>query len=163
MAQDTSPLSILVINPNSSQTVTKGIERGIESLKSLFNANINCIQIDNAPEAIETKEHITEIEPLISQVIKESNADAYVIACFSDPGVSILRQSGLSNIFGIAECGILTAAGQPGPIGIISILPASIPRHALQVSAIGLESRLAGDLALNLGVLELENGTSPLC
>ncbi|MEH6630483.1 MAG: aspartate/glutamate racemase family protein [Halopseudomonas aestusnigri] len=157
MINDTTPFSILVINPNSSQTVTQGIERGIESLKNLYNANITCTQIENAPKAIETKEHIAEIEPLISQLISKSNADAFVIACFSDPGVSILRQSGVSNIYGIAECGMLIAAGQPGPFGIISILPASIPRHALQVSAIGLGSRLAGDVALNLGVLELDN------
>ena len=50
---------------------------------------------------------------------------------------------------------MLMAAGLTGRFGIISILEASVARHQAQVAQAGLTNRLAGDLPLNLGVLEL--------
>jgi Asp/Glu/hydantoin racemase len=41
--------------------------------------------------------------------------------------------------------------------GVISILPASIPRHMRSFGAMGVMDRLAGDRALGLGVTELSD------
>lgn len=41
--------------------------------------------------------------------------------------------------------------------GVISILPASIPRHLRGFGAMGVRARLAGDRALGLGVAALED------
>ena len=41
--------------------------------------------------------------------------------------------------------------------GVISILPASIPRHYRSFAAMGVRNRLAGDRALGRGVAELSD------
>lgn len=148
---------IQVINPNSSRAVTDTIEQSIHDLPARMNLEIIYSQLSKAPNVIETNEDVQIAEELIKAEIKTSSADAFVVACFSDPGVRYLRENGQRNVYGIAETAMLIAALQKGDFGIISILSASIPRHQKQAHAIGLDTRLAGDVALNLGVLELEN------
>ena len=41
--------------------------------------------------------------------------------------------------------------------GVIAILPASIPRHLRYFGAMGVTSRLAAELAINVGVVDLAN------
>jgi Asp/Glu/hydantoin racemase len=58
-------------------------------------------------------------------------------------------------VLGIAESGLLTALTLGERVGIIAILATSIPRHGRFVRALGIESRLAGELPIGLGVSEL--------
>ena len=149
--------NIRVLNPNSSRHVTEGIEEAVAGLSTRLNIDLQCAQLDHAPAAIETAAHIQQITPMIEADIYATPADAHIIACFSDPAVAGLRADGFRTVFGIAECAMLMAAGISGRFGIISILEASVERHREQVARTGLSSRLAGDLALDLGVLELSN------
>jgi allantoin racemase len=80
---------------------------------------------------------------------------AFVIACFSDPGLHACREATTRPVLGIAECGLLTALTQGERFGILAILPTSVPRHLRLVRQLGLDARFAGDLPLGLGVLEL--------
>ncbi len=58
-------------------------------------------------------------------------------------------------MFGIAECGLMSATARAGRVGVIAILEASVERHRRFYAARGIESRIAGELPLDLGVLEL--------
>jgi allantoin racemase len=80
-----------------------------------------------------------------------------VIACYSDPGLAAMRERYDVPVFGIAEAAILTAMIKGQRFGVISIMPASIPRHMRYLGAMGVTDRLAGDLPLNLTVQELNN------
>jgi Asp/Glu/hydantoin racemase len=68
-----------------------------------------------------------------------------------------LRQQARAPALGIAESSILTAMTLGEKFGIVSILSESIPRHARYVEAMGGTSRMAADLPLELGVLELQD------
>jgi Asp/Glu/hydantoin racemase len=46
--------------------------------------------------------------------------------------------------------------------GVISILARSVPRHLRYIAAMGVGERLAGDLPLGLGVLELADARNTL-
>jgi Asp/Glu/hydantoin racemase len=65
-------------------------------------------------------------------------------------------------VLGIAECGILTALTLGHRFGIISILARSVPRHLRYVGAMGLSDRLAADLPIELGVVELADESRTL-
>ena len=65
-------------------------------------------------------------------------------------------------MLGIAECGILTALTLGHRFGVISILARSVPRHLRYIAAMGVGQRLAGDLAIGLGVAELAAGRGTL-
>ncbi|MBT5073042.1 MAG: hypothetical protein HOJ34_05215 [Kordiimonadaceae bacterium] len=148
---------ILMLNANSSCTVTKSMAEELAGPASLLNVTVDYDQIGAAPEAIESTEDVALAHELVTDYVKKSNYDAYVIACFCDPGVEDLRALGYQNVFGIAESAMHLAANMGGKFGMISILDISVARHKEQVERAGLTSMLAEDLALNLGVLELED------
>lgn len=156
MGENAKP-RILMLNANSSCSVTKGIAAELVEPSSLLNVTVDYDQIDGAPAAIESGDDVALAHQLVSDYVKKSDYDAYVIACFCDPGVEELRALGYQNVFGIAQSAMHLAANTGGKFGIISILDISVERHKEQVERAGLTSMLAEDLALNLGVLELEN------
>ena len=96
------------------------------------------------------------VEPIRRRVAaEEARAAAFVIACFSDPGLAEAREATAKPVFGIAESGLMSAMARAGRVGVIAILEASVARHRRFYAARGIEGRIAGELPLNLGVLEL--------
>lgn len=148
---------LYIINPNSTQAVTDGIDAALAPLRMSGGPEIRCITLKEGPPGIQTQQHIDGlIMPLCAQVqALESDAAGFVIACFSDPGLYSVRETTRKPVLGIAECGVLTALTLGHRFGVISILPASIPRHLRYFAAMGVSDRLAADLAINRGVLEL--------
>lgn len=146
-----------MLNANSSCSVTRGMEAELSEPSKMFNVQIDYDQIDAAPEAIESTEDVHLAHKLVTEYVEKSDYDAYVIACFCDPGVQELRALGYQNVFGIAESAMHLAANSGGKFGMVSILDISVERHIKQVERAGLSDLLAADLALNLGVLELED------
>jgi Asp/Glu/hydantoin racemase len=92
---------------------------------------------------------------LVSQ--KEKQYAAFVIACYSDPGLHSLREATKKPVLGISECGILTALTLGHRFGVIAILQKSIPRHLRYVGALGVTERFAGELPVDIPVVELSN------
>jgi Asp/Glu/hydantoin racemase len=95
--------------------------------------------------------------PPLARIVSERQHDcgAFVIACFSDPGIHSLRELARKPVLGIAECSILTALTIGQKFGVIAILQQSIARHARYIAALGVRDRLAGELPVGLGVTEL--------
>jgi Asp/Glu/hydantoin racemase len=146
----------LIINPNSSEAVTRAMDECLEPLRGLTPHQLLCQTNPNGPLGIETDEHVAAVVPDVQAAIAESGADAYIVACFSDPGVDDLRQISAKPVIGIAEAAYHTALTLGQRFGVISIVEASIRRHRIRIGALGLTERLAGDRALNLGVSELQ-------
>lgn len=150
-------MTIYVVNPNSSQHVTDGIDRAVDPMRPLSPVPIAARTLAEGPPGIETQAHVDGVVvPLLAHCAAlEDQASAFVIACFSDPGLAALREQSARPVLGIAEASILTAMTLGQRFGIISILSRSIPRHMRQVGAMGVMDRLAGDQPLELGVLDL--------
>jgi Asp/Glu/hydantoin racemase len=96
------------------------------------------------------------VQPLLQLIKREESASAaFVIACYSDPGLHAAREVTGKPVLGISECGILTALTLGQKFGVIAILRQSIPRHLRYVGALGVADRLAAELPVGLGVTEL--------
>jgi allantoin racemase len=149
--------TILVINPNSTSAVTAGIDQALQPLRMSGGPVIECATLEQGPPAIETQEHTRLVVNPLCERIDSETADAFVIACYSDPGLSEARVRCQKPVFGMAESGMLTALTRGGKFGVISILPAAVDRHVRYVESLGLTSRLAADLPVGLGVLELSD------
>ncbi|MBY4891349.1 aspartate/glutamate racemase family protein [Rhodobacteraceae bacterium N5(2021)] len=149
--------NLYVINPNSSEAVTLGIQAAVAPLESM--GRIICLTNPLGPKGIESQAQADQTIPqtlaLAAQV--EEQATAFVIACFGDPGLHALRDQTAKPVLGIQESAIMTALTLGQRFGIIAILPTSIPRHLRSIGAMGVQSRLAGDRALNLGVADLQD------
>ncbi len=152
-----APLNILVINPNSTEAVTAGIDRALEPLRSAGGPTIECVTLKEGPPAIESQAQADAVIAPICALIEErqDSASAFIIACYSDPGLHAARETTSKPVFGIAESAMVTAMTQGQRFGIISILDSSIPRHARAVRAAGFSERFAGDIAIGVGVSEL--------
>ena len=149
--------TILVINPNSTEAVTRGIDEACAPLRIEGGPRIEVMTLKEGPPGIETQQHVDSvIAPLVETVRKsEERYAAFVIACYSDPGLHSVREATRKPVLGIAECGILTALTLGHRFGVIAILEKSIPRHLRYMGALGVTDRLAGELAIGLGVNEL--------
>ena len=152
---------ILVINPNSTEAVTRGIDEACAPLRIPGGPEIECVTLKEGPPGIETQQHVDgAVAPLLDLVSsKEKQYAAFVIACYSDPGLHSVREATKKPVLGISECGILTALTLGHKFGVIAILKQSIPRHLRYVGALGLTERLAGELPIGLGVTELSDET----
>jgi allantoin racemase len=92
----------------------------------------------------------------------DNASDAFVIACYSDPGLHVCRESTTRPVFGIAECGVLTALARAGRFGVIAIGQRSIARHMCYLRQMGLTDRLAGERPLEMSVAETASAEKAL-
>lgn len=150
---------ILVINPNSTEAVTRGIDEACAPLRMPGGPAIEAVTLKEGPPGIETQQHVDGvIAPLLNLIKKkESEFEACVIACYSDPGLHSLREATNKPVLGISECGILTALTLGQRFGVVAILQKSIARHLRYMGALGVLDRLAAELPVGLGVTELSD------
>ncbi len=147
-------MKIIVLNPNSSRAVTASMAACLSDMAGLSRHRIVCTELADAPEGIETDGHVAEVAPMVARFAEICEADALVVACFSDPGVALARQAAAMPVIGIAEAAYCTALQLCDRFGVVSLGPSSIARHAAQIGRLGLSARLAGDRSANLTVAE---------
>ncbi len=158
-----SDRALIVINPNSSVTVTAGIDAAMEPLRPLGRP-IRCLTLAEGPPGIESQAQADEtIAPMLRLAASvEAEAAGYVIACFGDPGLHALRDRTDLPVLGIQESAVMTALTMGQRFGVVAILHKSIPRHLRAFGAMGVLDRCAGDRALDLGVADLSNADTTL-
>ena len=152
-------MRILVINPNSTEAVTRGIDEAVEPLRMPGGPAIDCLTLKEGPPGIETQQHVDSVVSPMLKLVREKDPDyaAFVIACYSDPGLHSVREATKKPVLGISECGILTALTLGHRFGVIAILQKSIPRHLRYVGAMGVSDRLAAELPVGIPVVELSD------
>ena len=150
---------ILVINPNSTEVVTRGIDEACAPLRMEGGPAIDCVTLKEGPPGVETQQHVDGVVAPLLRIVREKENEyaAFVIACYSDPGLHSVRESTRKPVLGISECGILTALTLGQRFGVIAILQQSIARHLRYVGALGVTERLAAELPVGLPVVELSN------
>ncbi len=155
---------ILVINPNSNAAVTRGIDAGLQPLRMSGGPEIEAITLADGPPGIETQRHVDGVVAPLLHLVQQREADcaAFVVACYSDPGLHALREVTRKPVLGIGECGILTALTLGQRFGVIAILRQSIPRHLRTIGALGVADRLASELPLGMLVSELADEAKTL-
>ena len=146
---------ILVVNPNSNEAVTKGLAAALAPVRFADGPEIECRTLAEGPYGIETQEHVESVTlPLRRLVAGSNDIDAFVIACYSDPGLAVCREATARPVFGINEAGVLTALARGERVGVIAIGQRSIRRHVRYMRQLGLMDRFAGERPLNMSVAE---------
>jgi len=154
---------ILVINPNSNAAVTAGLADALSALDFESGPELACITLEEGPFGIETQADVEGVAlPLRRLVESDNRSDAFVIACYSDPGLHLCREGTARPVFGIAECGVLTALARGERFGVIAIKQRSIRRHIRYLRQMGLTERLAGERPLEMSVAETASGEGTL-
>src|SRR6201999_2196619 len=118
---------ILVINPNSNTVVTAGLADALKPLMFADGPEIVCETLAEGPFGIESQADVEM--PLRRRVEGDNSSAAFVIACYSDPGLHVCREATSRPVLGIAECGVLSALTRAETFGVIAIAQRSIRRH----------------------------------
>jgi Asp/Glu/hydantoin racemase len=147
---------ILVINPNSSEAITRNLDESFDGIRRLADVEIECVTIAASPPGIETQADIESASQRFAALVARSDADAFVSACFSDPGVYLARELTTRPVIGIADSAFRYALYLGQSFGIISILDQSVPRHLRAVRQQGLAPWLANDRAINVHMADLD-------
>ncbi|MDX3985954.1 MAG: aspartate/glutamate racemase family protein [Achromobacter sp.] len=147
---------LTLVNPNSLTGVTQAIERAVAPFRRL-PLELRCLTSTDGPAGIQTQAEADAcIAPMAQLFLQEApTTDAFVVACFSDPGLHGLRDLVSAPVMGIGECSVLTAMSMATRIGVIAIAGASIARHLRYFRAMGVADRICGELALDMKVSEL--------
>ena len=154
---------ILVINPNSNEAVTAGLAEALRPLSFDDGPEIRCETLSEGPLGIETQADVESVAlPLRHRIEGDNRAGAFVIACYSNPGLHLCREGTSRPVFGIAECGVLTALARGERFGVIAVRQRSIRRHLRYMRQMGLLDRLAGERPLEMSVAETASGEGTL-
>lgn len=148
---------ILVINPNSNPEVTAGLDAAVEPLRLAGGPAIRCLTLAEGPFGIESQADAAAVVLPLRRLVGDSEAAAFVIACYSDPGLHVCREATGKPVFGIGESGVHAALQRADRFGVVAILERSIANHRRALRQQGLDARLAGERALELSVAELAN------
>ena len=153
--------SIVVINPNSNQAVTDGFKDALAAFNLPGGPDIECLTLEEGPFGIESQmDSDSVVLPLAKLIQSRPDAGAFVIACYSDPGLDTCRSVVPQPVFGIQESGVLTAMARADRFGVIAIAEASVHRHRRTMARMQVLDRLACEIALNMSVDESARGAN---
>ena len=84
---------ILVVNPNSNTAVTQGLVEALAPLNFRDGPELACTTLEEGPFGIETQADVERVAlPLRRAIEADNQSDAFVIACYSDPGLHLCRE-----------------------------------------------------------------------
>jgi allantoin racemase len=146
---------ILVINPNCSDACSAGIGEAVEPFRFASGLTIDILTLREGPPAIYTwRDWHAVVEPMC-RLIEREPADAYVVACASDPGIEAARGATSRPVFGVFRSAVSAAIARAERFGVIAIVEASKARHRAALRAMGLEARLAAEAAMDVSMQTL--------
>lgn len=141
---------ILVINPNCSDACSAGIDAALAPFRFSGGPVFDVVTLREGPPAIYTWRDWHAVAGPMCDLVQRSAADVYVIACASDPGIEAVRTVTPRPVLGIFRSAVAAAVARAERFGVIAIVDASKARHMAALRAMGLEHRLAGEVALNV-------------
>lgn len=151
-------MKIKVINPNTTLEMTKGIE---EAAKSAVRPETNILAVspDMGPASIESYyDEYLSIPGVLEEVQKGSNEniDAYVVACYGDPGLQAAREVTTSPVIGIAEASLYMASMLAARFSVVTVLPRISTMIEELVESYGMKHRLTSVRTTPMCVVDFE-------
>lgn len=150
-------MRILVVNPNTSEEMTRDIDRGARQY-ARADTVVETVCPAWGPRSIEGhyEEELAAVAML--EVVRERAAsfDGVVVACYGDPGLHAAREVSPVPVVGIAEASMLVACTVAHSFSIVTVLPRVRPLLEDTVRLHGLESRCASIRTTPLSVLDCE-------
>jgi Asp/Glu/hydantoin racemase len=143
-------MRILIINPNCSEACSAGIDAAIAPLRFPGGPVFEVATLREGPPAIYDWRDWHAVVAPMCRLIEHETADAFIIACASDPAIEAARATTTRPVLGVFRSAVAVAVARAERFGVIAIVEASKARHMLALRAMGLQDRLAAEVALNV-------------
>ena len=155
-------MEILVVNPNTTASMTDKIRAAAEAVASR-GTRITAVNPAIGPESIEGYyDEALAVPGLLAEIGKgEARGVAgHVIACFDDTGLDAARALARAPVVGIGEAAFHLASLVAGRFSVITTLARSVPAIEQNLVKYGLASRCARVRAAEIPVLALRTRTA---
>lgn len=138
--------------------------RSLEERKNYFQRAVNpgteleLVSIPRGPKSIETFYDVALAGPEILRVIQKNDqdVDAIVINCFADPALDAAREITNKVVLGPGETSMSIALHLGAKFSVISVLPNTPYWVRMQAVKLGVASRLAAAIGVDVSVRELQ-------
>ncbi|MBF2003034.1 MAG: aspartate/glutamate racemase family protein [Synechococcales cyanobacterium C42_A2020_086] len=152
-----SPIRINVINGNTYAPMTRGINESAQMAK-FANTHLVTTQPHAGPESIEGYyDEYLAIPGILEQIIlAEADFDAFVIACWGDPGVEAAREITAKPVIGIAEASMYVANMVAARWGVVTTQHRSRDMIEKTIYRAGFAHRCVSIRTTGLAVIETE-------
>ena len=148
---------ICIINPNTTKSMTHKIDITAKKFASV-DTEIVSVEPNVGPESIEGfYDEAFCIPGLVEEIDKHSDADSYIIACFDDTGLEVIRSITEKPVIGIGEAAYHIATIVAGNFTVITTLSRSIRPLTHNLKKYGLFENCVKVTAIEVPVLDLEN------
>ena len=156
-------MKIKVINPNTTQAMTDSIGEAARSV-ARDGTEIVAVSPDFGPESIESYyDEYVAATGVLDEVRKgeAEGVDAYVIACYGDPGLHAAREMTDKPVIGIAEASLYMASMLAGRFAIVTVIPRIHMMLEEMVRGYGMSEKCPDIYCTPLYVLDIEK--DPVC
>ena len=137
-------MKILIINPNSSEEMTKAIQSCAENYAA-GEFEVKTVLTPGAPEFIDYYSDQFDAAPGMVKLVKDNEAeyDAFIVACHCDPNLDLLKQITDKPVIGIGEASMHIAAMLGHSFSVVSTGNHSIPNKRALIEKYHLEGSCA--------------------
>src|SRR5262245_55025721 len=151
-------MKLQVINPNTSQAMTESIGAAARSVARV-GTDIVSVCPTFGPASIESYYDEYLCVPGVLDEIRKGeadNADAYIIACYGDPGLSAAREVTTKPVISIAEASLYIASILAARFSIVTVVPRVQTMLEEMVARYGFRDRMVSIRTTPLYVLDVE-------
>lgn len=160
-------MRLLLINPNTTASMTAAIAATAVAVAGPDTV-IEAVNPVDGPASIENDEDERRCVPgLLDQVrLAASRAaaarpDAYVVACFGDPGLDEVRELVDAPVLGIAQAAMHAAALTAGGFSVVTSMSATVPR-GWELAKAYTPGQCLGVYACDIPVLRIDSDPATL-
>jgi allantoin racemase len=125
---------LLLINPNSTASMTSAIATTAAAVAG-SSTIVEAVNPAVGPSSIESEDDERRCIPMLLELVRQAAAlpdgsrpDAYVVACFGDPGLDEARRLVDVPVLGIAQAAMHAAALTAGAFSVVTSMSSTVPR-----------------------------------
>ncbi|NEP61036.1 MAG: aspartate/glutamate racemase family protein, partial [Symploca sp. SIO2G7] len=147
---------IKIINGNTCQPMTANINGSAQAVK-FPHTQIVTVQPRTGPESIESfYDEFLAIPGILEQIILDTESNAFILACWGDPGLEAAREITPRPVIGIAEASLYMANMLAAKWSVVTTLHRVRDMVEKTVHRTGLTGRCASVRTTRLSVLDTE-------
>jgi allantoin racemase len=145
---------LALLNPNTDARHTEAM--GAVARDTLPDGcEVTAVSPERGPTSIESEADSVVAAAAVAELVRELPAhDAYLIACFGDPGVGAARELTEAPVVGIGEAAFQAAVTIARRFAVITTLPRSIPEIEDALDWHGMRSRCVAVEPLGIPVAD---------
>lgn len=152
-----APIRIQVINGNTFAPMTQGIDESAQAAK-FAQTEVITTQPKTGPQSIESYyDEYLAIPGILEEVIlSKDQVDAFVIACWGDPGVEAAREITTKPVVGIAEASMYIANLVAARWGVVTTQHRALDMIEKTIYRAGFSHRCVSIRTTGIPVIETE-------